>query len=133
MQPPDFLRILNFYSWWGRTLPLLMIFVPQCSSVQSLSCVQLFATPWISAHQASLSIINSQSSCKLMGVSRQEYWSWVPLPSPIKSLTLSYIKFFFTHWLKSPYLFPLASCGSSGSCACDTLALLFAFLPLLCI
>ena len=31
------------------------------SSVQSLSHVQLFATPWIAARQASLSIINSQS------------------------------------------------------------------------
>ena len=36
------------------------------SSVQSLSCVQLFATPWIIAHQASLSITNSQSSPKFM-------------------------------------------------------------------
>ena len=31
----------------------------QFSSVQSLSCVWLFATPWIIAHQASLSITNS--------------------------------------------------------------------------
>ena len=38
----------------------------QFSSVQSLSRVQLFATPWIAAHQASLSITNSQSSLKLM-------------------------------------------------------------------
>ena len=36
----------------------------QCSSVQSLSCVRLFATPWIAAHQASLSITNSRSSPK---------------------------------------------------------------------
>ena len=36
------------------------------SSVQSLSRVQLFATPWIAARQASLSITNSQSSLKLM-------------------------------------------------------------------
>ena len=36
------------------------------SSVQSLSGVWLFATPWISAHQASLSITNSQTSAKLM-------------------------------------------------------------------
>ena len=36
------------------------------SSVQSLSCVQLYATPWITAHQASLSITNSRSSLKLM-------------------------------------------------------------------
>ena len=38
------------------------------SSVQSLSCVQLFATPWIPAHQASLSITNSRSSFKLMSI-----------------------------------------------------------------
>ena len=36
------------------------------SSVQSLSGVRLFATPWIAARQASLSITNSQSSLKLM-------------------------------------------------------------------
>ena len=36
------------------------------SSVQSLSRVRLFATPWIAAHQASLSITKSQSSLKLM-------------------------------------------------------------------
>ena len=35
------------------------------SSVQSLSHVQLFATPWIAARQASLSITNSQSSLRL--------------------------------------------------------------------
>ena len=35
------------------------------SSVQSLSCVQLFATPWITARQASLSITNSRSSPRL--------------------------------------------------------------------
>ena len=39
--------------------------------VKSLSRVRLFATPWIVAYQASLS----------MGFSRQEYWSGVPLPS----------------------------------------------------
>ena len=38
----------------------------QVSSVQSLSRVQLFATPWIAARQASLSITNSWSSSKLM-------------------------------------------------------------------
>ena len=36
------------------------------SSVQSLSLVRLFATPWITTHQASLSITNSQSPPKLM-------------------------------------------------------------------
>ena len=38
----------------------------QFSSVQSLSCVWLFATPWIGAHQASLPITNSRSSLRLM-------------------------------------------------------------------
>ena len=37
-------------------------------SVQSLSHVRLFATPWITAHQASPSITNSQSSLKLMSI-----------------------------------------------------------------
>ena len=36
------------------------------SSVQSLSRVRLFVSPWIAAHQASLSITNSQSLLKLM-------------------------------------------------------------------
>ena len=38
------------------------------SSVQSLSCVWLFATPWIAACQASLSITNSWSWLKLMSI-----------------------------------------------------------------
>ena len=38
------------------------------SSVQSLSHVRLFATPWIAARQASLSITNSQSSLKLPSI-----------------------------------------------------------------
>ena len=37
-------------------------------SDQSLSRVQLFATPWITAHQASLSITNSQSSRRLTAI-----------------------------------------------------------------
>ena len=39
---------------------------------ESLSRVQLFATPWTIAHQAPLS----------MGFSRQEYWSGLPFPPP---------------------------------------------------
>ena len=40
----------------------------QFSSVQSLNCVRLFATPWTAVHQASLSITNSQSVLKLMPI-----------------------------------------------------------------
>ena len=46
-------------------IPLLKVSV-QFSSVQSLSHVWLFATPWIAARQASLSITNSRSLLKLM-------------------------------------------------------------------
>ena len=41
--------------------------------VKSLSRVRLFVTPWTAANQAPPS----------MGFSRQEYWSGVPLPSPL--------------------------------------------------
>ena len=40
----------------------------QISSVQLLSCVRLFATPWTAAHQASLSITNSWSLLKFMSI-----------------------------------------------------------------
>ena len=40
----------------------------QFSSVQSLSCVWLFVTSWIAAHQASLSTTNSWSSLKLKSI-----------------------------------------------------------------
>jgi len=40
----------------------------QCSSVQLLSCVQLFATPWTAVHPASLSITNFRSLPKLMSI-----------------------------------------------------------------
>ena len=38
------------------------------SSVQSLSCLQIFATPWIATRQASPSITNSQSLLRLMSI-----------------------------------------------------------------
>ena len=40
----------------------------QFGSIQSLSRVQLFATPWTAAHQASLSITNSRSLPKLTAI-----------------------------------------------------------------
>ena len=39
-----------------------------CCSIQSLSHVRLFETPWTTAHQASLSIINSRSPPKPMSI-----------------------------------------------------------------
>ena len=45
-----------------------LIMIVSLSSVQSLSCVRLFATPWTAAHQASLSITNTRSLLKLMSI-----------------------------------------------------------------
>ena len=42
--------------------------ISQFSSVQSLSRVRHFATPWIAARQASPSITNSRSSLRLMSI-----------------------------------------------------------------
>ena len=50
----------SFHLWLSPTLYF--------SSVQLLSRVRLFATPWTIAHQASLSITNSQSLPKLMSI-----------------------------------------------------------------
>ena len=44
------------------------ITINRFSLVQLLSCVQLFTTPWNAAHQASLSITNSNSLLKLMSI-----------------------------------------------------------------
>ena len=49
--------------------------------VKSLSRVQLLVTPWTAAYQAPLS----------MGLSRQEYWSGMPLPSPKVTTQWEYI------------------------------------------
>ena len=46
--------------------------------VKSLSCVRLFATPWTVAYQDPLS----------MGFPRQEYWSGLPLPSPLRHIDI---------------------------------------------
>ena len=43
-------------------------YIYDISSVQLLSCVRLFVTPWTAARQASLSITNSRSLPKLMSI-----------------------------------------------------------------
>ena len=62
----------------ARTLEWVAISFSNAWKVKgkSLSRVRLFATPWTAAYQAPPS----------MGFSRQEYWSGVPSPSPIKQL-----------------------------------------------
>ena len=55
----------------------------QFSSVQSLSCVRLFVIPWTAAHQASLSITNSQNLLKLMAIESVMPSSHLILCSPL--------------------------------------------------
>ena len=56
---------------------------PPLSSVQSLRRVWLFATPWITAHQAFLSITNSWSSPKLMCIELVTPYSHLILCRPL--------------------------------------------------
>ena len=62
-----FSKVVQFYT---DIYTLFQILFPYrlFSSVQSLSCVWHFEIPWTAAHQASLSITNSQSLLKLMSI-----------------------------------------------------------------
>ena len=62
-----FIRKRFIKSAESRSLPSRKLCY-QFSSVQSLSHVRLFATPWIAARQASLSITNSRSSPRLTSI-----------------------------------------------------------------
>ena len=66
-----------------RKVYILILHSVQFSSVQSLSRVRLFATPWITAHQASLSITNSQSSLKLTSIESVMPYSHLILYCPV--------------------------------------------------
>ena len=65
-------RLLHPWDSPGKNVGVGCHFLLQCMKVKSLSCVRLFATPWTVAYQAPPS----------MGVSRQEYWSGLPLLFP---------------------------------------------------
>ena len=61
-------EIVLFAVIWVALRDIILTNKSVFSSVQSLSCVRLFATPWTAACQASLSITNSQSLPKLMSI-----------------------------------------------------------------
>ena len=80
---------LGYFSFTGRYAGIQ----EPCCCVYLLSHVQLFATPWISAHQASLSFTISWSLLKFMSIV-----SVMPFnPSP--ALNLPSIRFFPMSWL----------------------------------
>ena len=78
---PNVLWKVSTDVWFGAKKTGLQIFETcwvyrwKWSEMRSLSCVRLFVTPWAVAHQTPQS----------MGFSRQEYWSGLPLPSPVFS------------------------------------------------
>ena len=85
----------------SRALPFSKVIY--FSSVQSLNCVRLFATPWTAACQASLSITNSQSLPKLMSIELVVPSNYLILCLPLLLL---------------PSIFPSIRVFSSGSALC---------------
>ena len=67
IQPSEWEKIFEKEAT-DKGLTSLVKIYKQFSSVQSLSCVWLFVTPWTTARQASLSITNSQSPLKPMSI-----------------------------------------------------------------
>ena len=84
------------------------------SSVQSLSRVRLFVTPWITARQASLSITNSWSSLRLTSTDSVFFWN---------SLAFSMIQRMLAIWslVLLPFLNPAWTSGSSWFMYCWSL------------
>ena len=67
--------------------------------VQSLSHVRLFVTPWIAAHQASLSITNSWSSLRLTSIESSPTPQFKSINSSALSLLhSSTLTFIHDHW-----------------------------------
>ena len=72
LAPKHLLNSPSFPYWWMSLLSFIMssFSLLHCSLIvaQSLNCVQLFVTPWTTAHRASLSFTISQSLLKLMSI-----------------------------------------------------------------
>ena len=94
-----------FTVWATREAIYIYIYIYICS-VQSLSRVQLFATPWTAARQASLSSTNSQSLLKTMSI-ESVMLSNHPLSSPSPPSIFPSIRVFSSEsvlcirWLKN--------------------------------
>ena len=63
---PPALETEGLNHWTTREVLLLLL-------LSRFSCVRLFVTPWMAAHQTPPSL----------GFSRQEHWSGLPFPSPM--------------------------------------------------
>ena len=72
----------NWTSFIGLKIAMFFLFSQLCS-VQSLNRVRLSATPWIAAHQASLSITISWSTLRLMSIESMMPFSHLILARPL--------------------------------------------------
>ena len=122
------------WSHWSQTF-MYSTLVVECQqlikllrilcSVQLLSCVWLFATPWIAVLQASLSITNSQRLLRLMSIE-----SVVPSNHLILRRPLHLLPPIFPRTLCSP----CRCCSTSGCCCLHSLRahILISFLAGIC-
>ena len=69
----EFFAFVFIFNLWELISAFVLLWLTMQVMIISISCIQLFATLWTVAHQASLSL----------GFSRQEYWSGLPFPSPM--------------------------------------------------
>ena len=95
------MKLKDAYSLEGKLWPTAV----QFNSVQSLSHVWLFATPWIAAHQASLSITNYRSSLWPMSIESV-------MPYSISSSVIPFS--FYPQSLLASGSFPMSQLCASG-------------------
>ena len=117
-------HLIEPWEWFGNSC----LAPVQFSSVQSLSCVLLFAIPWTAACQAPLSITNSWSLLKLMSIESVMPSNHLVLCRPLlllpsifpsirvfsneSVLCIRWLKFHASHWLSKSVL-PLQK-GQAG-------------------
>ena len=82
LQATDWYLLSDLWCHWKCTINVMWF-----SSVQSLSHVRLFVKSWTAAHQASLSIANSQSLLKLMSIESVMPYNHLILCHPLLLLT----------------------------------------------
>ena len=118
--PSIWLTVMQSYLYLPLNVCKFWLKVSSClSSVQSLSHVRLFATPWIAAGKASLSLTNSRSSLRLTSIK---------LVMPSSHLILCRPLFLLPQSLPASEYFPMSQVFASGGQSTGISALA-SFLP----
>ena len=110
-------NLLKFYKQYELEKSLLRIldtypvhyikkYSDQIRSDQSLSRVWLFATPWIAARQASLSITNSRSSLRLTSIESVMPFSHPILCRPLPLLPSVFLSISLFQWVSFSHQWP---------------------------